>query len=140
MTALFTKADASKGRGLYRSAIVAQLAEIARRIQDGVLLAEGPGVRGDRRSRHFGRVGQSRLRPVRHRPAVLVFVRHLRGLRGRAAGPRGGIVTRMSHQMVYLGHPQQAVGLLDIAGKKTTMPASRMLVAFPGRASARGPW
>ncbi|MEU5548134.1 Tat pathway signal protein, partial [Streptomyces sioyaensis] len=36
VTAFFTKADASKGGGLYRSAIVAQLAEVARRIQDGV--------------------------------------------------------------------------------------------------------
>jgi len=32
---LFTKADASKGGGLYRSAIVAQLA-VAHRFQDGV--------------------------------------------------------------------------------------------------------
>ncbi|MFF0066507.1 hypothetical protein ACFYRC_34235 [Streptomyces sp. NPDC005279] len=36
VTALFTKTDASKGGGLYRSAIVAQLDEVARRIQDGV--------------------------------------------------------------------------------------------------------
>jgi hypothetical protein len=34
VTAFFAKADASKGGGLYRSAIVAQLAEVARRIQD----------------------------------------------------------------------------------------------------------
>ncbi|MEU4044640.1 hypothetical protein ACK389_00105 [Streptomyces antibioticus] len=36
MTTFFTRADASKGGGLYRSAIIAQLAEVARRIQDGV--------------------------------------------------------------------------------------------------------
>ncbi|MFI1051785.1 hypothetical protein ACH4U3_39745 [Streptomyces griseoruber] len=36
MTAFFTRADASQGGGLYRSAIVAQLGEVARRIQDGV--------------------------------------------------------------------------------------------------------
>ncbi|MEU9212785.1 hypothetical protein AB0D27_33915 [Streptomyces sp. NPDC048415] len=36
VTAFFTTADVSKGGGLYRSAIVAQLAEVASRIQDGV--------------------------------------------------------------------------------------------------------
>lgn len=36
VTAFFAKADVSKGGGLYRPAIVAQLAEVARRIQDGV--------------------------------------------------------------------------------------------------------
>ncbi|MFE9687847.1 hypothetical protein [Streptomyces sp. NPDC006285] len=36
VTSFFTHADASKGCGLYRSAIVAQLDEVARRIQDGL--------------------------------------------------------------------------------------------------------
>ncbi|MFK0256321.1 Tn3 family transposase [Streptomyces sp. NPDC090445] len=36
VTAFFARADASKGGGLYRSAIVAQLAKVARRIQGGV--------------------------------------------------------------------------------------------------------
>lgn len=40
----FTKADASKGGGLYRSPIVAQLAEAARRIQDGVPKSLRPRV------------------------------------------------------------------------------------------------
>ncbi|MEU9211784.1 hypothetical protein AB0D27_28555 [Streptomyces sp. NPDC048415] len=43
VTAFFTKADASKGGGLYRSAIVAQLDEVARRIQDGVPPKLRPG-------------------------------------------------------------------------------------------------
>ncbi|MFC4516294.1 hypothetical protein [Streptomyces ehimensis] len=39
------------------------------------------------------------------------------------------IVTRMSHQMIYLGHPRDALGLLGIAAKKATLPATRALVA-----------
>ena len=39
------------------------------------------------------------------------------------------IVTRMSHQMIYLGHPQDALGLLGVAAKKATLPATRALVA-----------
>ncbi|MFJ9871156.1 hypothetical protein [Streptomyces sp. NPDC101165] len=59
VTAFFTMAGASKGGGLYRSAIVAQLAEVARRIQDGVpAVAEGPGIRRDRRPGRFAQLGQ----------------------------------------------------------------------------------
>ncbi|WP_232109933.1 hypothetical protein [Streptomyces buecherae] len=36
VTAFFAAADAAKGGGLHRPAIIAQLAEVARRIQDGV--------------------------------------------------------------------------------------------------------
>ncbi|MFF3518651.1 hypothetical protein [Streptomyces sp. NPDC002573] len=39
------------------------------------------------------------------------------------------IVTRMSHQMIYLGHPADALGLLDVAAKKAALPATRALVA-----------
>jgi hypothetical protein len=39
------------------------------------------------------------------------------------------IVTRMSHQMIYLGHPTDALGLLGVAAKKAQMPATKALVA-----------
>ncbi|WJV51653.1 hypothetical protein [Streptomyces flavofungini] len=35
----------------------------------------------------------------------------------------------MSHQMIYLGHPTDALGLLGIAAKKATLPATKALVA-----------
>ncbi|MFC5904018.1 hypothetical protein [Streptomyces zhihengii] len=39
------------------------------------------------------------------------------------------IVTRMSHQMIYLGHPDDALGLLEVAAAKANLPATRALVA-----------
>ncbi|MDT3728377.1 hypothetical protein ROS62_27255 [Streptomyces sp. DSM 41972] len=39
------------------------------------------------------------------------------------------IVTRMSHQMIYLGRPDDALGLLGVAATKATMPATKALVA-----------
>lgn len=39
------------------------------------------------------------------------------------------IVTRMSHQMIYLGHFRDALGLLGVAATQATMPAARALVA-----------
>ncbi|SCF91975.1 hypothetical protein GA0115256_143419 [Streptomyces sp. DconLS] len=39
------------------------------------------------------------------------------------------IVTRMSHQMIYLGHPEDALGLLEVAAPKATLPATRALIA-----------
>jgi hypothetical protein len=128
-TAFFTTADASKGGGLYRSAIVAQFAEVARRIQDGV----PPSLR----SRVFAATADL--------AALAGWVSHDCGRYGIAqrfwsygtyavgeAGQRDcgvEIVTRMSHQMIYLGHPQDALGLLGVAAKKATLPATRALVA-----------
>ncbi|KPI30522.1 hypothetical protein OK074_6680 [Actinobacteria bacterium OK074] len=34
-------------------------------------------------------------------------------------------VTRMSHQMIYLGRPQDALGLLGVAATKAQMSATR---------------
>lgn len=39
------------------------------------------------------------------------------------------IITRMSHQMIYLGHPGDAFGLLGVAAAKTTLPVAKALVA-----------
>jgi hypothetical protein len=39
------------------------------------------------------------------------------------------IVTRMSHQMIYLGHPGDALGLLEVAAARANLPATRALVA-----------
>ncbi|AOR29743.1 Tat pathway signal protein [Streptomyces fodineus] len=129
VTAFFTKADASKGGGLYRSAIVAQLAEVARRIQDGV----PPSLK----ARVFAATADL--------AALAGWVSHDCGryataqrywsygiyAASEAGEPDRGveIVTRMSHQMIYLGHPQDALGLLGVAAAKATMPATRALVA-----------
>ncbi|MFF8322914.1 Tat pathway signal protein [Streptomyces bobili] len=129
VTVFFTKADASKGGGLYRSAIVAQLAEVARRIQDG--------VPASLKARVFAATADL--------AALAGWVSHDCGRYATAqrywsygiyAAPEAGqpdrgveIVTRMSHQMIYLGHPRDALGLLGVAAKKATIPAARALVA-----------
>ncbi|MEU1465485.1 Tat pathway signal protein [Streptomyces sp. NPDC005727] len=129
VTAFFTKSDASKGGGLYRKAIVAQLAEVASRIKDGV----PPSLK----ARVFAATADL--------AALAGWVSHDCGryataqrywsygiyAASEAGQPDRGveIVTRMSHQMIYLGHPQDALGLLGVAAKKVTMPATRALVA-----------
>ncbi|MER5972188.1 Tat pathway signal protein [Streptomyces sp. NPDC002055] len=129
VTTFFTKADASKGGGLYRSAIVAQLAEVARRVQDGV----PPSLK----TRVFAAAADL--------AALAGWVSHDCGryataqrywsygiyAAGEAGQPDRGveIVTRMSHQMIYLGHPDDALGLLGVAGAKAKLPATRALVA-----------
>ncbi|MEV5239007.1 Tat pathway signal protein [Streptomyces cinnamoneus] len=129
VTAFFTTADAARGGGLYRSAIVAQLAEAARRIEDG--------VPSSLKARVFAATADL--------AALAGWVSHDSGRYGAAqrywsygiyaAGEAGQrdrgveIVTRMSHQMIYLGHPHDALGLLDVAAKRTTLPATRALVA-----------
>lgn len=129
VTSFFTKADASKGGGLYRSAIVAQLAEVARRIQDGVPRSL--------RARVFAATADL--------AALAGWVSHDSGryptaqrywsygiyAAGEAGQPDRGveIVTRMSHQMIYLGRPQDALGLLGVAAAKAKMPAAKALVA-----------
>ncbi|MFJ1595354.1 Tat pathway signal protein [Streptomyces sp. NPDC088261] len=129
VTAFFTAADASKGGGLYRPAVVAQLAEVARRIEDGV----PPSLR----TRVFMAAADL--------AALAGWVSHDCGryataqrywsygvyAAGEAGQPQRGveIVTRMSHQMIYLGHPQDALALLGVAAAKADMPATRALVA-----------
>ncbi|MER6473875.1 Tat pathway signal protein [Streptomyces collinus] len=129
VTTFFTKADASKGGGLYRSAIVAQLAEVARRIQDG--------VPASLKARVFAATADL--------AALAGWVSHDCGryataqrywsygiyAASEAGQPDRGveIITRMSHQMIYLGHPQDALGLLGVAAKKATLPATKALVA-----------
>ncbi|MEU2565088.1 Tat pathway signal protein [Streptomyces longispororuber] len=129
VTTFFTKADASKGGGLYRSAIVAQLAEVARRVQDG--------VPASLKARVFAATADL--------AALAGWVSHDCGryataqrywsygiyAASEAGEPDRGveIVTRMSHQMIYLGHPKDALGLLQVAAAKANLPATRALVA-----------
>lgn len=129
VTRFFTTADASNGGGLYRSAIVAQLAEVARRIEDGV----PPSLK----TRVFAAAADL--------AALAGWVSHDCGrypqaqrywsygvyAASEAGKPDRGveIVTRMSHQMIYLGHPKDALSLLEVAAQKATMPATKALVA-----------
>ncbi|MFD4865309.1 Tat pathway signal protein [Streptomyces sp. NPDC058412] len=129
VTAFFTKADASKGGGLYRSAIVAQLAEVGRRVQDGVPRSLRPRV----------------FAATADLAALAGWVSHDSGryptaqrywsygiyAAGEAGQPDRGveIVTRMSHQMIYLGRPDDALGLLRVAATKAKLPVTRALVA-----------
>ncbi|WP_434600109.1 Tat pathway signal protein [Streptomyces sp. A5-4] len=129
VTAFFTTADASKGGGLYRSAIVAQLAEVARRIQDGV----SPSLK----TRVFAATADLAALAgwVSHDAGRYPVAQRFWSYGIYAAGEAGQrdrgveIVTRMSHQMIYLGHPADALGLLGVAAQKAKMPATRALVA-----------
>jgi hypothetical protein len=129
VTAFFTTADASKGGGLYRSAIVAQLAEIARRIQDGV----PPSLR----TRVFTATADLAALAgwVSHDCGRYPTAQRYWSYGVYAAGEAGQrdrgveIVTRMSHQMIYLGRPDDALGLLGVAASKAESPATRALVS-----------
>ncbi|MET9087385.1 Tat pathway signal protein [Streptomyces sp. NPDC004237] len=128
-TAFFTQADASKGGALYRRAIVAQLGEIADRIKDGV----PPSLK----TRVFAATADLAALAgwVSHDAGRYPTAQRYWSYGVYAAGEAGQrdrgveIVTRMSHQMIYLGHPQDALGLLGIAAKHATLPATRALVA-----------
>jgi len=118
VTAVFARLDAAHGGGLYRSAIVAQLDEVARRIQDGV----PPSLR----TRVFAAAADL--------AALAGWTSHDSGRLGTAqrywsygiyaAGEAGQrergveIVTRMSHQMIYLGNLDDALGLLGVAAER----------------------
>ncbi|MCZ9346255.1 Tat pathway signal protein [Streptomyces sp. TRM76130] len=129
VTAFFTKADASKGGGLYRSAIVAQLAEVARRIENGV----PPSLK----KRVFSATADLAALAgwVSHDSGRYPTAQRYWSYGVYAAGEAGQrdrgveIVTRMSHQMIYLGHSADALGLLSIAARKATLPATKALVA-----------
>ncbi len=129
VTAFFTRADATKGGGLYRSAIVAQLAEVARRIQDG--------VPASLRARVFAATADLAALAgwVSHDCGRYATAQRYWSYGIYAAGEavqrdRGvEIVTRMSHQMIYLGRPRDALGLLEVAAAKADRPAAKALVA-----------
>ncbi|WP_225842178.1 Tat pathway signal protein [Streptomyces albus] len=129
VTAFFTKADASKGGALYRSAIVAQLDEVARRIRDGV----PPKLK----TRVFAATADLAALAgwVSHDAGRYGIAQRLWSYGTYAAGEAGQpdrgveIVTRMSHQLIYLGHPTDALGLLGVAAQKAALPATKALVA-----------
>lgn len=129
VTAFFTKADSSKGGGLYRSAIVAQLTEVARRIQDGV--PQSLRTRVFSATADLAALAGWVSHDCGRYPQAQRYWSYGTYAAGEAGRPDRGveIVTRMSHQMIYLGHPQDALGLLRVAAKKAMMPVTKALVA-----------
>lgn len=129
VTAFFTRADASKGGGLYRSAIVAQLAEAARRIQDGIPKSLRPRVFAATAdlAALAGWVSHDcgRYPTAQRYWSYGVYAAGEAGQRDRGVE----IVTRMSHQMIFLGRPADALGLLGVAAAKAKLPAVKALVA-----------
>ncbi|OEJ61103.1 Tat pathway signal protein [Streptomyces agglomeratus] len=129
VTTFFTRADASKGGGLYRSAIVAQLAEVASRIQEG--------IPGSLRARVFAATADLAALAgwVSHDSGRYAHAQRYWSYGIYAAGEAGQrdrgveIVTRMSHQMIYLGRPTDALGLLEVAAAKAEQPTVKALVA-----------
>lgn len=128
-TAFYARADAAGHGALHRPAIVAQLSEVAHRISDGV----PPGLS----ARVFAATADL--------AALAGWVSHDAARYGAAqrywsygihaaseAGQRDRgveIVTRMSHQMIYLGRPTDALDLLGLAASKAEHPAVKALVA-----------
>ncbi|MER6314398.1 Tat pathway signal protein [Streptomyces sp. NPDC001581] len=129
VTAFFTKADASKGGGLYRSAIVAQLAEVARRVQDGVPRSLRPRVFAA--TADLAALAGWASHDSGRYPTAQRYWSYGIYAAGEAGQPDRGveIVTRMSHQMIYLGRPDDALGLLRVAATKAKLPVTRALVA-----------
>lgn len=131
VTAVFARLDAAHGGGLYRQAIVAQLSEVARRIQDGVppslhtrvfAVASDLAALAGWTSHDSGRYGSAQ----RYWSYGICAA-------GEAGTPDRGveIVTRMSHQMIYLGHLDDALGLLNVAADRAdrgSAPVVRALV------------
>lgn len=128
-TAFYARADAAGHGALHRPAIVAQLAEVARRISDGVPASLKPRV----------------FAAAADLAALAGWVSHDAGRYGAAqrywsyglhAAAEAGqpdrgveIVTRMSHQMIYLGRPIDALDLLALATSKAEHPTVKALVA-----------
>ncbi|WP_367133962.1 MULTISPECIES: hypothetical protein [Streptomyces] len=111
VTAFFTTADPARGGGLYRSAIVAQLAEAARHIEDGV----PPSLK----TRVFAATadlaalaGWLSHDSGRYATAQRYWSYGIYAASKARQGDRGvEIVTRMPHQMIYLGHPADTLAL-----------------------------
>ncbi|WP_030237495.1 hypothetical protein [Streptomyces sp. NRRL S-350] len=117
-TRMFTDLEAGPGSGIYRTAIVGLLAEVARRIQDGVPTGLRPRVFAATAdlaalagwvSHDAGRYGTAQR--------YWSYAIHA-AVQARIPGRGPEIVTRMSHQMIYLGRFDDALGLLDVAAAK----------------------
>ncbi|MFF5242822.1 hypothetical protein ACFY3V_01000 [Streptosporangium sp. NPDC000095] len=115
VTAAFARLESAHGGALCRSAIVGQLAEVMRRIQDGVpdslrirvfaTTADLAALAGWT-SHDAGRYGAAQ-----RYWSYALYAAGEAGVPGRGAE----IVTRMSHQMIYLGRLHDALALLDLA-------------------------
>ncbi|GAB2717920.1 Tat pathway signal protein [Kitasatospora kifunensis] len=118
VTAMFARLEADHGSGIYRTAIVGQLSEVARRIQDGVPANLRPRVFAATAdlaalagwaSHDAGRLGAAQR--------YWSYALHA-ATQARVPGRGAEIVTRMSHQMIYLGRLDDALGLLEVAAAR----------------------
>lgn len=131
VTAVFGRLDAAHGGGLYRPAIVAQLFEVARRIQDGIppsLCTRVFAAAADLAAL----AGWASHDSGRYATAQRYWSYGIYAA-GEAGTPDRGveIVTRMSHQMIYLGRLDDALGLLGVAADRAdrgSAPVVRALV------------
>ncbi|MFD9687347.1 Tat pathway signal protein [Kitasatospora sp. NPDC059088] len=114
----FTQLESTHGGALHRVAVVGQLSEVARRIRQGVPKTLRPRV----------------FAATADLAALAGWISHDTGryataqrywsyaiyAAGEAATPGRGaeIVTRMSHQMIYLGRFDDALALLELAAQR----------------------
>ncbi|MFB9627100.1 hypothetical protein [Nonomuraea helvata] len=118
ITAAFARLESAHGGALYRTAIIGQLSEVTRRIQDG--------VPASLRARVFTAAADlaalagwtshdaGRYAAAQRYWSYAIYAAGEAGIPGRGAE----IVTRMSHQMIYLGHLHDALALLDLAATR----------------------
>lgn len=118
ITAAFARLESVHGGALYRTSIIGQLAEVLRRIQDGVpaslrvrvftATADLAALAG------WTSHDAGRYAAAQRYWSYAIYAAGEAGIPGRGAE----IVTRMSHQMIYLGHLHDALALLDLAATR----------------------
>lgn len=118
ITAQFARMEAAHGGALYRAAVVGQLNEVARRIQDGVPASLRPRVFAATADlaalAGWTSHDAGRYATAQRYWAYAIYAAGEAGVPGR--GPE--IVTRMSHQMIYFGKYDDALELLRLAATR----------------------
>ncbi|KIZ15674.1 hypothetical protein [Streptomyces natalensis] len=140
LVAKFRSLDATHGGALFRQAVVAQLETTVQLLQDG----QRPTVTQRLRQAAVDLAqlaGWTSHDAGRYATAQRYWA-HAVSLARQADDPGRGaeVISRMSHQMVYLGRPDDALALLDVAtraaGKTGDFRLRAMLAAQSGRMHA----
>ncbi|MFE9424124.1 Tat pathway signal protein [Kitasatospora sp. NPDC006697] len=137
VTATFAQLEADHGGGLYRAAIIGQLSEVARRIQEG--------VPASLRTRVFAAAADlaalagwtshdaGRYATAQRYWAYAIYAAGEAGVPGRGAE----IVTRMSHQMIYFGEFDDALELLGHAAARAQQDGQVLVQALVASQTGR---
>ncbi|MFG1755330.1 hypothetical protein [Streptosporangium sandarakinum] len=118
ITAAFAHLESVHGGALYRTSIIGQLSEVTRRIQDGV--PASLRVRVFTATADLAALAGWTSHDAGRYAAAQRYWSYAIYAAGEAGIPGRGveIVTRMSHQMIYLGRLHDALALLDLAAAR----------------------